>query len=81
MNLTRMRQPVFKTDPTISTRLFPWSVNFLISLYRQHFPDMRGDQNLINTIFHYNPSEIFSLYHVECICSKYSCSQCSQRRI
>nr|CAB3251437.1 glucoside xylosyltransferase 1-like [Phallusia mammillata] len=63
MNLTRMRRPVFRTDPKLSRSTFSWNKDYLLPLYRSHIEDMHGDQNLINTVFHYNPK---LLYFISC---------------
>jgi UDP-xylose:glucoside alpha-1,3-xylosyltransferase len=62
MNLTRMRQEVFVTAETISLEdNFKWDAKLLIPLYYRFKKDMYGDQNLINTVFHYNPDKIYFL--------------------
>ena len=60
MNLSRMRMPVFKTSNTISRELQPWNRNLLFPIYRANIKEMYGDQNLINILFHYNPSKLGS---------------------
>ncbi|CAK8694314.1 unnamed protein product [Clavelina lepadiformis] len=61
MNLTRMRQVIFKTDESLSKKLSPWNKDLFIPLYRLGIKDMYGDQNLINTVFHYNPERLYYL--------------------
>lgn len=61
MNLTRMREPVFNTAESISLNSFKWDKDLLLPLYYRNKKDMFGDQNLINTAFHYNPELIYFL--------------------
>lgn len=61
MNLTRMREPVFNTAESISLNSFKWDKDLLLPLYYRNKKDMYGDQNLINTAFHYNPELIYFL--------------------
>uniref|UniRef100_H2ZJF6 UDP-D-xylose:beta-D-glucoside alpha-1,3-D-xylosyltransferase n=1 Tax=Ciona savignyi TaxID=51511 RepID=H2ZJF6_CIOSA len=61
MNLTRMRQPVFATDPDISKTKSSWQKELLFPLYRLHKEYMIGDQNLINVVFHFNPDLLYFL--------------------
>ena len=58
MNLTRMREPVFNTAESISLNSFKWDKDLLLPLYYRNKKDMYGDQNLINTAFHYNPGPV-----------------------
>ncbi|XP_077968383.1 glucoside xylosyltransferase 2-like isoform X2 [Styela clava] len=55
MNLTRMRERRFNTDPSISGDTFSWNQDLLLPLYHKYKAEMNGDQNLINILFHYNP--------------------------
>ena len=55
MNLTRMRTPVFRSSDQLTNSKHSWNRDLLIPLYHLRIKDMFGDQNLINTIFHYNP--------------------------
>ena len=62
MNLTRMREHRFVTSEAISLNgTFKWDKDLLLPLYYRNKNDMFGDQNLINTAFHYNPEAIFYL--------------------
>ena len=63
MNLTRMREPVFRTNDRISLDDFSWNKDLFFPLYHKYKSDMFGDQNLINIIFHFNPHLI---YLIEC---------------
>ena len=59
MNLTRMREAVFRTADSISLDNFSWNKDLFFPLYHKFKADMYGDQNLINIIFHYNPHLIY----------------------
>ena len=61
MNLTRMREERFVTAESISLNNFKWNKELLLPLYYRNKKDMFGDQNLINTAFHYNPEALFYL--------------------
>ena len=61
INLTRMREPDLVTSETISLETFKWDSKLFIPLYYRFKKDMFGDQNLINTIFHYNAEKIYFL--------------------
>ena len=61
MNLTRMREQKFATAEAISLNMFKWDKDLLLPLYYRNKKDMFGDQNLINTAFHYNPEALFYL--------------------
>lgn len=63
MNLTRMREPVFRTNSQVSLDFFTWNKDLFFPLYHKFKSDMYGDQNLITIIFHYNPHLI---YYFDC---------------
>ncbi|XP_039249590.2 glucoside xylosyltransferase 1-like isoform X1 [Styela clava] len=72
MNLTRMRERRFNTDPSISGDTFSWNQDLLLPLYHKYKAEMNGDQNLINILFHYNPDLLhylpckFNYHHKFC---------------
>jgi len=90
MDLEKMRQNVFdgssptaKTAASASTSKLKWNKSLFFPLYNQYNHQMHGDQDLINIIFHYNPTLLYFLpckynyHHKFCFNSNESINFCS----